>query len=228
MELENPGSTVRKWNFLSNGSQDDPDKETLIAKMQWLEERLNSKKEQLLEKELIVEEVTILSEKLRAQAIEGRSNTLKLSQKVNLFQAKMKDVTKQMMATVSELSMYQATAMKLGEEAGILAEATAAARSRLNENLPPTDECDAELNSILNKERNRKVDLMNARARREEEEILMSNATRTTAEPRVNAYIPDGEYGLPKAYGKSTPFMPTAPGSNMRHIRRPNPKPMEI
>lgn len=94
--------------------------------------------------------------------------------------------------------------------------------------MPPTDDADLELNKLLNQERNRKIDLMNARARREEEEILMSNATRTTAEPRVNAYIPDGDYGLPKAYGKNTPFMPIQPGSNMRHYRKPNPKPMEI
>ena len=37
------------------------------SKIQFLEERLNDKKEALLEKELVLEEVTTLSEKLRAQ-----------------------------------------------------------------------------------------------------------------------------------------------------------------
>jgi hypothetical protein len=37
-----------------------------------LEERLNNKKEQLLEKELILDEITNFSEKLRKQALDGR------------------------------------------------------------------------------------------------------------------------------------------------------------
>ncbi len=43
------------------------DKEELTAKLQQLEERLAGRKEALLEKELILEEVTALSDKLRAQ-----------------------------------------------------------------------------------------------------------------------------------------------------------------
>merc|ERR1719183_1935980 len=113
LELENPSSTMRRWRQLGG---EDPDAETLHAKIQFLEERLNEKKEALLEKELILEEVTALSDKLRRQAIDGRQGTLELSQKVNLFQARIKDMTRKMMATVSELSMYQATAMKLETE----------------------------------------------------------------------------------------------------------------
>jgi hypothetical protein len=206
----------------------DPDKETLIAKIHWLEERLNGKKEQLLEKELIVEEVTILSEKLRQQAITGRQGTLKLSQNVNLFQAKMKEVTRQMMATVSELSMYQATAMKLQEETNALEEGAVEARARVKVNWPPTADADQEFAKILHQERLREYNLQCQKARAQEEDILNSNATRTTAEPRVNAYVPEGEYGLPKAYGKHTPFKPPQPGSTMRHIRKPIPQAVEI
>lgn len=43
------------------------DKEELSAKIQQLEERLNDKKEALLEKELILEEITNLGNKLRSQ-----------------------------------------------------------------------------------------------------------------------------------------------------------------
>lgn len=48
---------------------EDPDQEALQAKCQVLEERLNSKKENLLEKELILDEITNLSEKLRKQVL---------------------------------------------------------------------------------------------------------------------------------------------------------------
>lgn len=43
---------------------EDPEEEPLKAKIQVLEERLNNKKEMLLEKELVYEEVSNLSEKL--------------------------------------------------------------------------------------------------------------------------------------------------------------------
>ncbi|CAD7973401.1 unnamed protein product [Amoebophrya sp. A25] len=226
-ELENPSSKVRKWRFLGDAGA-DPDHDTLLAKRQWLEERLNAKEEQLLEKELIVEEVTALSEKLRVQAIEGRQSTLKMSQRVNQFQAKMKEVTRQMMATVSELSMYQATSMKLGEEAALLRDASAEARERLRNGIAPTDTAEEEFERLRETEGQRRIDQERAKARLQEEAILHSNVTRTTAEPRVNAYIPEGAYGLPKAYGKHTPFMPQPAGATMRHIRNPNPKPVEI
>ena len=52
----------------------------------------------------------------------------------------------------------------------------------------------------------------------------------TTAEPRPNAYIPDDESELPvpRPYGASAPFKPSEPGSNIRHIRKPIIKPIEI
>merc|ERR1719298_113018 len=110
LELENPKSSLRKWRGLGG---EDLDLQTLRMKTQDLEERLNDKKESLLEKELILEEVAALSDKLRQQAVDGRRGTMELSQKVNTFQSRIKEVTRKMMSTVSELSMYQATAHKL-------------------------------------------------------------------------------------------------------------------
>merc|ERR1712056_122058 len=100
------------------------------VKIHDLEERLNDKKESLLEKELILEEVTALSDKLRQQAVDGRQGTMELSQKVNVFQQRIKDVTRKMMATVSELSMYQATAHKLNKERDDACERAMTARER--------------------------------------------------------------------------------------------------
>ena len=53
---------------------------------------------------------------MRSQALEGRQSSLELSEKVNDFQARLKDLTRKMMATISELSMFQATALKLQQE----------------------------------------------------------------------------------------------------------------
>ena len=47
------------------------------------------------------------------------------------------------------------------------------------------------------------------------------------AEPRPNAYIPD-DIGIPKPYGALAPFKPTECGATMRHIRRPQPREIEL
>ena len=40
--------------------------------------------------------------------------------------------------------------------------------------------------------------------------------------------MPDDNIGIPKPYGNHAPFKPTVPGTNMRHIRKPQPKKIEI
>ena len=132
---------MQRWRELKG---EDPDQEALDAKIHVLEERLNNKKEQLLEKELILDEITNLSEKLRKQALEGRLSTLELSEKVNEFQAKLKDLTRKMMATISELSMFQATAIKLQQEREDLEHAVDDAKSNVDQAKPPTIETEIE------------------------------------------------------------------------------------
>jgi len=225
LELENPKSSLRKWRGLGG---EDLDLQTLRMKTQDLEERLNDKKESLLEKELILEEVAALSDKLRQQAVDGRQGTMELSQKVNIFQARIKDVTRKMMSTVSELSMYQATAHKLQAERDDSCERMMNSRERYGNGEAPTETADAELEKMMQVEQQKAVDKQLSTQRRQEEDIMNSNFTRTTAEPRVNAYIPEDEHGLPKAYGVNAPFKPTVLGATMRHIKKPNPKPIEL
>jgi chromosome segregation ATPase len=123
---------------------EDPDPEALKAKIQVLEERLNSKKETLLEKELILDEVTNISENLRKQAIDKRRPTLMITKRVNELQAKLKDVTRKMMATISELSMFQANSIKLDAEKNELYNYLQNIRERVEQGLPPTDESEIE------------------------------------------------------------------------------------
>eukprot|EP00913_Durusdinium_trenchii_P004803 g4461.t1 len=102
------------------------------------------------------------------------------------------------------------------------------ARENLENGQAPTEAADGEFQKMLQVEHQRELDRQAAVQRKQEEDVMNSNFTRTTAEPRVNAYIPDDEHGLPKAYGVNAPFKPTAQGSTMRFIRKPNPKPIEI
>jgi uncharacterized coiled-coil DUF342 family protein len=78
-----------------------------VAKIKVLEDRLDHKREQLLEKELILEEVTALTDKLRTQAVSKRDAAKVLADQLNELHGRIRDVTKKMLASVSELSMYQ-------------------------------------------------------------------------------------------------------------------------
>ncbi|KAL4493400.1 hypothetical protein ABPG72_007408 [Tetrahymena utriculariae] len=222
-QLENPTNEYRYRDLKG----EDPDQEALDTKIGVLEERLNNKKEQLLEKELILDEITNFSEKLRKQALDGRQNTLELSEKLNNFQAKLKDITKKMMASISELSMFQATSIKLQQERDELVGALDESKQRVEQNLPPTPECEVEyLKRVRDKKRCQEE--CNLRLQREAlEKNFPPFATKTFAEHRVNAYIPD-EIGIPKPYGKHAPFKPFEPGSNMRHFKNPLIKDVEI
>ena len=218
-ELESPSNSGR-WRTLPG---EDPDREQLLAKTAVLDERLNAKKEALLEKELILEEVTSLTTKLRSRANDGRAGTLDLARKVNEFQSKIRDATRRMMATVSELSMYQATAMKLQQHKRVAEAHLEEAKWRVAHGEAPTDEAAREAQRL-------------AIAAAEGGEGVPEAAggaggmpaphsiVRTTAEPRPNAYIPDASgLGIPKPYGALAPFKPTQPGATMRHIRPPSP-----
>ncbi len=125
-----------------------PDQEFMDAKIHVLEERLNSKKESLLEKELVLEEISNLSEKLRKQALEGRKGTLELAEKINEFRAKTTELSRKMLATVAEVSMFQATAMKMEQEKQTKEKVLDEANERVGKGLPPTPEAEEEWERI--------------------------------------------------------------------------------
>jgi len=212
---------------------EDPDQEALEAKIQVLEERLNNKKEELLEKELVLEEISNLAKNLREQALSGRQSTLELAERVNDFQARIKDLTRKMMATVSELSIFQVTAQKLQKEKEEYETIVESAYSRLEEGLPPTEDCETELERMLRDERMRAEERAERKQRELEEKEQPDMATKTTAMSRVHNYVPAGtvglpSLGLPQPYTVFMPFVPSEAGATRRHFRKPNPPPIEF
>ena len=216
-----------RWRWVR---QEPPDPDELRDKIRLLDERLNDKHEQLLEKELVLEEVTNLSNKLRDTANDGRDDTLKLAKQVNEYQAKIRARTRKMMATVSELSMYQASSMKLEQEKEDLEDLVKNAEERLNNGEPPVEGIEDEWARM--EYRRMKIEEDNwqrqeAAQNAQPQMPTVQHVTRTTAEPRPNAYIPD-EIGIPKPYGQAAPFKPTEPGASMRHVRKPQPQEIQI
>lgn len=227
--LVTPNNTTR-WRWVR---QEPPDPDELRDKIHLLEERLNDKQEQLLEKELVLEEVSNLSDRLRFQANEGRGDTLELAKKVNEYQSKIRAKTRKMMACVSELSMYQASSMKLAQEKEEMSEMLTSAKERLEQGEVPLEGLEEEWARIeyrrLKNEEERQAYEQAARQPAATTTTASNQqlVTRTTAEPRPNAYIPD-EIGIPKPYGASAPFKPQEAGASMRHIRKPVPQEIQI
>lgn len=217
-----------RWRWVR---QEPPDPDELRDKIRLLDERLNDKQEQLLEKELVLEEVTNLSSKLRETANAGREDTLTLAKQVNEYQSKIRAKTRKMMATVSELSMYQASSMKLEQEKEELEELVQTANERLLVGDPPVEGIEDEWARMEYRRMKAEEDAWQRQQLAEQHNAAQNQTavhiTRTTAEPRPNAYIPD-EIGIPKPYGAAAPFKPSEPGSSMRHVRKPQPQEIQI
>ncbi|XP_054752363.1 coiled-coil domain-containing protein 146-like [Lytechinus pictus] len=226
-QLENPHDEKRV-RFLDGKDLSPQD---LNNKIEDLEIRLAEKEEQLLEKDLIFDQVTRLADRVNNRVNAGKDDTLELAKKVNDLQARIKDITRKMMASVSELSMTQAEAMKLQQESRDGEARLQQAYLRMEQGEAPTPEAAREWERMMRDETRRAVDMETRKQMAEEEEqYILPGGNNTTAEPRPNAYIPDDDNDLPvpRPYGLHAPFKPQESGANMRHIRKPIIKPIEI
>ena len=95
----------------------------------------------------------------------------------------------------------------------------------MENNEPPTEEAEHEWYR-MERARLQRAEQKSMRQSMGEAGAMPLQVTRTTAEPRPNAYIPD-DIGIPKPYGQLAPFKPTQAGSTMRHIRNPKPRQIE-
>lgn len=101
--LEDPHNADR-WRLLDG---EDPSADKLASKISMLENRLDGKREELLSKELILDEITALTDQLRSQALSRRASAKAQIDRLSDYQGRIRETTKQMLASVSELSMYQ-------------------------------------------------------------------------------------------------------------------------
>ncbi|XP_068829469.1 coiled-coil domain-containing protein 146 [Capricornis sumatraensis] len=209
----------------------DMTEEEMIKKMDALELQLAKKEEKLLEKDFIYEQISRLTDRLYSKTQACKQDTLLLAKKMNGYQKKIKDATEKMMALVAELSMKQAMAIELQKEVKEKEEFIFTCNSRMEKGLPLNKEIEREWLKVLRDEE--MYALAIAEKSREflgAETRQLPNGVYTTAEQRPNAYIPEAEatLPLPKPYGALAPFKPSEPGANIRHIRKPVIKPIEI
>ncbi|XP_053074551.1 coiled-coil domain-containing protein 146 isoform X2 [Acinonyx jubatus] len=171
----------------------------------------------------------------RTRFIPGKDMTqeemIKKLDSMNGYRKKIKDATEKMMALVAELSMKQALAIELQKEVMDKEDFIFSCNSRIEKGLPLNKDIEREWLKVLRDE-----EIYALAIAEKSQEFLaadirqLPNGVYTTAEPRPNAYIPEAEAALPlpKPYGALAPFKPSEPGANMRHIRKPVIKPIEI
>lgn len=196
-----------------------------------LELQLAKKEEKLLEKDFIYEQISRLTDRLYSKTQACKQDTLLLAKKMNGYQKKIKDATEKMMALVAELSMKQAMAIELQKEVKEKEEFIFTCNSRMEKGLPLNKEIEREWLKVLRDEEMYALAIAEkSREFLEAETRQLPNGVYTTAEQRPNAYIPEAEatLPLPKPYGALAPFKPSEPGANIRHIRKPVIKPIEI
>ncbi len=78
-----------------------------------LQFRLTDQEQRVLEKELLVEQVTRLVDRQKKRVEARQHTTLQVGNKVNSYQSKLRNGTKKMMALVSELSLQQVSSRLL-------------------------------------------------------------------------------------------------------------------
>ncbi|KAG7455838.1 hypothetical protein MATL_G00245200 [Megalops atlanticus] len=228
LELENAVEDQQSRSRRLEGKDQPP--EELIKKIEQLEEGLAEREAKLLEKELVYDQVTQLSERIRAKAENGKKDTLELAKKVSEIQNQIEETTRKMMSVVSELSMEQAKAMTLQQEVKEKEATLDSCQRRLEQGMPPSEDMELEWQQTLKNEQRQQADAQErARRAEEQEKSKLPGGGVTTAEARPNAYIPEEDnLPIPRPYGALAPFKPSELGANLRHIRKPQPKPIEI
>ena len=200
--IEDPSNKAR-WRNLEGS---DLDEQQLEAKRGLLEQRISEYKEILLERSILLKETSSQTEMLRRDHEERSGKSSSISRKLNDEHAKVRDLTRSMMALVSELSMYQATAIKLKDDKEIQLQMILKMKENLKSGQPPNEGARRDLMRLQNQKKSEISSDTNIHTNTRSLQYLAPRklyyqakyALRTTAEPRPGAYIPESDMSLPK------------------------------
>jgi len=134
-----------------------------------------------------------LAEKLRKQALDGRKGTLEIAEKINEYKARTTELSRKMLATVSELSMFQSKALKMQQEKEEKEAALEEAQKRMEQRMPPTDMAEAEFQRMERNQQREAQDREERKQRKLLEQQMPPTGVKTTAIPRMDHYIKDGK-----------------------------------
>ena len=131
-EAEDPSNERRRRDLAG----DAPDRDALRAKLRGLEKRELERDVALRKKDAELEELTRVSDRLRAAAAAGRAETLELARAVVDARAKAFSKRRETEALAAELAMYRASALSFEETLGAVRDALARAERNIAAGAP--------------------------------------------------------------------------------------------
>lgn len=197
-----------------------------------------------MEKDLILDEVTQLSDRLTLQVSDNRNETYVVTKKINDQTKQIKSLTRKTMAKVSELAMYQASSMSLYREKVEKECLLEEGLMRLEKGDIPLEEIEKDFMRAQRTQAQKKDKLQSLQydpsrfnelyffySNDRQTEFYVNGQTKTAAEPRPNAYIPEttlDHLPIPKPYGEYSPFKPQEKSTLLRYYAKPIIKPIEL
>ncbi|NXY57639.1 CC146 protein, partial [Callaeas wilsoni] len=112
---ENYGDATNESRKQEMGGK-DPSPSELLKRIEQMEAELVQKEQRLLKIDFLCENVSDLTDRIRAVAENGKQDMLLFARRTNELQTKIKDKTQEIRALFAELSMKKALATKLQQE----------------------------------------------------------------------------------------------------------------
>ncbi|NXX33055.1 CC146 protein, partial [Nicator chloris] len=191
----------------------DPSPPELLKRIEQMEAELVQKEQRLLKIDVLCENVSDLTDRIRAVVENGKEDVLLFARRTSELQRKIKDKTQEIKALFAELSMKQALAIKLQQEIRDKEQFVMTASLMISQGLPPPKEAE--------KEWWKKKGVAEARPKHPAEE-------EQGAEPGHGPTTPKEQERLPLLQPHMAPFRPSEASSSPRHFKKPPAKPSEI
>uniref|UniRef100_A0A8C3GYA9 Uncharacterized protein n=1 Tax=Corvus moneduloides TaxID=1196302 RepID=A0A8C3GYA9_CORMO len=175
--------------------------------------KLLQKEQRLLKIDFLCENISDLTDRIRAMVENGKQDMLLFTRKTNELQKKINDKTLEIRALFAELSMQQALAIKLQQEIRDKEQFVMTASLTISQGLPSPIEAEKKRWKIVHSEKMQKV----AAEAREEQGAAPCHAPAIPEEGR-----------LPLLQPHMAPLRPSEPSSSPRHFKKPPAKLPEI
>ncbi|RLW01963.1 hypothetical protein DV515_00007539 [Chloebia gouldiae] len=221
---ENYGDATNESRKQEMGGK-DPSPPELLKRIEKIEAELLQKEQRLLKIDFLCENISDLTDRIRAVVENGKQDTLLFARRTNELQRKINHKTQEIRALLAELSMKQALAIKLHQEIRDKEQFLRTSSMMISQGLPPP-KAEKERWKTLRYEKIQKA-AAETRAKQPAEE-------KQGAEPSQVPTIPEEEEeeeeeeGFPQLPAHVAPFRPSEPDPSPRHFKKPPAKPSEI
>ncbi|XP_053798344.1 coiled-coil domain-containing protein 146 isoform X1 [Vidua chalybeata] len=217
---ENYGDATNESRKQEMGGK-DPSPPELLKRIEKIEAELVQKEQRLLKIDFLCENISDLTDRIRAVVDNGKQDMLLFARRTNELQRKINHKTQEIRALFAELSMKQALAIKLQQEIRDKEQFVMTASLMISQGLPPP-KAEKEQWKILRNEKTQKA-AAEARAKQPTEEKQGAVPSQAPTSPEE-----EEEEGLPLLQPHVAPFRPSEPRPSPRHFKKPPAKPSEI